>query len=166
MAIATNPGIVDDAVQMVSARIVLTNAQAGDILIVGNLPAGIDDDRHHGARPDHRDPDGSGFPCRLPDGDPGGDVHQHLATTRAGNRIIQVTVNDGFMNSNVATTTVNVVPVNDAPSGEQRQRVHELSRPAPFMIPEWALLANDTDGEGAALDITSVSAAQRPHGCR
>ena len=39
MAIANNPGIVEDAGQMVSARIVLTNAQAGDSS-VGNLPAG------------------------------------------------------------------------------------------------------------------------------
>ena len=37
----------------------------------------------------------------------------------AGNRIIEVTVNDGFLNSNVATTTVNVVAVNDAAEREQ-----------------------------------------------
>ena len=43
VTIANNPSIVDDAVQMVSARIVLTNAQAGDNLNVGNLPAGIDE---------------------------------------------------------------------------------------------------------------------------
>ena len=30
---------------------------------------------------------------------------------------------------------------------------------APIVVPEWALLANDTDGDGAALDITAVSDA-------
>ena len=29
---------------------------------------------------------------------------------------------------------------------------------APFILPEWALLANDTDGEGAALDVTTINA--------
>ena len=47
MAIANNPGIVDDAAQIVSARIVLTNAQAGDDLdIAGNLPATSTARRH------------------------------------------------------------------------------------------------------------------------
>ena len=35
-----NPGIVDDAAQMVSARIVLTNAQAGDVLTSATFPRG------------------------------------------------------------------------------------------------------------------------------
>ena len=74
-------------------------------------------------------------------------------------------MNDGFLNSNVATTTVNVVAVNDAPNGQQRQRVITNITTAPIVLPEWALLANDTDGEGAALDITSDQRRQRPHGC-
>ena len=43
----------------------------------------------------------------------------------AGSRVIQVTVNDGFMNSNVATTTVNVVAVNDAPNASNDIDHHE-----------------------------------------
>ena len=81
----------------------------------------------------------------------------------AGNRTIEVTVNDGFMNSNVATTTVNVVPVNDAPNANN-DSVYTNYTTAPIMLPEWALLANDTDGEGATLDITADRRRQRPHG--
>ena len=68
-----------------------------------------------------------------------------------------MTVNDGFLNSNVATTTVNVVPVNDAPAANN-DSVYTNYTTAPFILPEWALLANDTDGEGAALDVTTINA--------
>ncbi|MFD0462581.1 Ig-like domain-containing protein [Microvirga aerilata] len=158
VAIAANPGIMDDATQMASARIVLTNAQAGDQLLVGNLPAGI---------------------TRVIDTSVAGQITvtltgaASLAAYQAAiqavtfrntsqqpdpqDRTVQVTVNDGFLNSNVATTTINVVSVNDAPAANN-DSVFTNYTTAPFILPEWALLANDTDAEGAVLDVTAVSA--------
>ena len=158
MAIANNPGIVDDAVQMVSARIVLTNAQAGDVLNVGNLPAGIDDAITTVPRSDHRDPDRRGITCRLPDGDPGGDVRQHLEQPGCGQPHHR---GDGERRVHEqqrrrrprSTSCLSTMP---------RRRTTTACTPtittAPFILPEWALLANDTDGEGAALDVTALSA--------
>ncbi|WP_262297610.1 peroxidase family protein [Microvirga sesbaniae] len=159
VAIANNPGIVEDTGVLVSARVVLTNAQAGDVLSAPtNLPGNI---------------------TRTIDTSVPGQITVILTGTEtvanyqaaiqairfentsenpsAIDRIVNVTVNDGFLNSNVATTTVNVVPVNDAPvvSGDS---VYTNYTTAPFIIPEWALLANDTDAEGATLDVTALSA--------
>ena len=159
VAIANNPGIVEDSGELVSARIVLTNAQAGDVLTAPtDLPGNIDPHhRHLGARPDH---------VILTGAESIANYQAAIQAIRFANtsqnpssvdRIIQVTVNDGFLNSNVATTTVNVVPVNDAPAANN-DSVYTNYTTAPFILPEWALLANDTDGEGAALDVTTINA--------
>ncbi|MBQ0823847.1 cadherin-like domain-containing protein [Microvirga sp. HBU67558] len=159
VAIANNPGIVDDAAQMVSARIVLTNAQTGDDLDVGTLPAGI---------------------SANVDTSVAGRITVNLTGTAslaayqraiqavtfdnnsnnpvAGSRVIQVTVNDGLLDSNVATTTVNVVAVNDPVNANNDTIITNIVN-GPIVVPEWVLLSNDTDPDGPALDITGLSNA-------
>ena len=73
-------------------------------------------------------------------------------------RTIDVTVNDGFLNSNVATTTVNVISVNDAPVGTADTIITNITTGA-IVVPTWALLANDVDPDGPALNLTAVNTA-------
>ena len=74
-----------------------------------------------------------------------------------GVRTINVTVNDGEKESNIATATVTVVAIDDAPDANQRLHHHQHRRSEPaFIVPEWALLANDTDPD-SMLDITAVT---------
>jgi Ca2+-binding RTX toxin-like protein len=159
VAIASLPGIVEDSGAINGATIVLTNAQAGDVLNVPvNLPGNIT-----------RTIDTS-VPGRITVTMTGAESIANYqaaiqAVTFSSNsqdpstvdRIVQVTVNDGFLNSNVATTTVNVVSVNDAPAANNDSVFTNITT-APFIVPEWVLLANDTDGEGAALDVTALGA--------
>ncbi|MGO4525956.1 peroxidase family protein [Microvirga sp. 2MCAF35] len=157
VAISSNPGIVDDAAQMVSARIVLTNAQAADELNVGTLPAGISATI---------DTSVAGRIIVNLTGAASLAAYQRAiqAVTfdndsdnpAAGSRVIQVTVNDGIMDSNVATSTVNVVAVNDPVNANNDTIITNIVN-GPIVVPEWVLVSNDTDPDGPALDITSVS---------
>ena len=81
VAIAAGAVITDDGATIASARVVLTNASAGDVLsVAGGLPGGISssvDTSVPGA--DHSEPDRHSLARQLPDGDPAGAVLQHLA---------------------------------------------------------------------------------------
>ena len=74
----------------------------------------------------------------------------------AAARILQVTVNDGLLNSNIATATVNVVAANDAPVGNNDTVITNVAAGVTFSIAQAALLANDTDPEGSSVTITAV----------
>jgi CshA-type fibril repeat protein len=106
-----------DSANMVSATIVLTNAFGGDVLNINSLPAGISGSVD------------TSVPGRITvqlTGTASKDAY--AAAIRAvtfGNssdnpsttsRTVQVTVNDGTVNSAVATTTITVIAVNDAPT--------------------------------------------------
>jgi len=158
VAIANLPGITDDGTQLVSAKILLTNAQAGDALNPNNIS-------------------GDGINVAV-DNSVTGQITVNLtgiasleayqaaiqAVTFSNNsenpntqdRIIQVTVNDGVANSNIATATVHVNAVNDTPNASNDRLVTNIVN-VDFAVAEWAFLANDSDPEGAALDITAVS---------
>ncbi|WP_166802362.1 peroxidase family protein [Microvirga pakistanensis] len=155
VSIADLPGIVDNDAQLASARIVLTNAKAGDVLEVGTLPAGI-----------AREIVNSGGQITVTlTGAASLAAYQaaiQAVTFRSTStqpdteaRVVQVTVNDGFLDSNTAVTTINVVAVNDPPVVISDSVITNHTT-APFVIPEWALLANDTDSEGGVLDITDA----------
>ncbi|WP_114948334.1 peroxidase family protein [Microvirga calopogonii] len=158
VAIANLPGIVDNDAQLASARIVLTNKKDGDALVVGTLPAGITAAVNTSV---------VGQITVTLTGAASLAAYQaaiqavtfqntsNQPSTEA--RVIQVTVNDGFLDSNTAVTTVNVVSVNDAPSAENDTVITNVAAGSPFLVPEWALLANDSDPEGAALRITNAS---------
>ena len=74
-------------------------------------------------------------------------------------RVINVTVNDGEKESNIATATVTVASTNDAPDAVNDAVITNFANGANFTIPEWALLANDTDVDSLTLDVTAVGGA-------
>lgn len=154
--IASNPLIMEDD-EIVSARIVLTNPQPGDSFdIPANLPGNINSTIATV---------GGQLVVTLTGNEP--NVAQWQAAIQAieftnnsenpstVDRIIEVSVNDGLLNSNVATTTVNVVSVNDAPNAVVDNVVTNIA--GPIVIPEWIMLRNDSDAEGLALDVSAAT---------
>lgn len=158
VAIAAGPVITDDGANLASARVVLTNASAGDVLsVAGALPSGI---------------------TWSVDVSVAGQIILNLTGTSSlanyrtaiqqvrysntsdnpdtADRILQVSVNDGLLNSNVATTTVNIVPTNDAPIGNPDNVITNVASGVNFSIARSALLANDLDPEGSGVSITAV----------
>ena len=156
VVIASNPGITDDAAQMVSARIVLTNAQTGDSLDVGTLPAGITANVTTVAGQIILNLTGTASLANYQRAIQAVTFDNNSNNPVAGSRVIEVTVNDGLLDSNVATTTVQVNAVNDAPNGVNDTIFTNIVN-GPIVVPEWVLLANDTDPDGPALDITGVN---------
>lgn len=63
--------------------------------------------------------------------------------------------NDGLNNSNVATVTITVNAVNDAPVAQNDS--YTVSQETPLLMPAPGLLRNDSDGEGNALTVSLVS---------
>ena len=112
---AAGPTITDaDGDDMVSATIVLTNAQAGDLLVVGTLPPGIS-----------IDPSSTATQIVLTGAASMADYQaaiqavSYMSTSQAPSetpRVIEVTVNDGTSDSNTATTTITVNAIDDAPT--------------------------------------------------
>jgi len=161
VAIALGPVVTDDGAVIASARVVLTNASAGDVLsVLGALPAGI---------ASAVDISVAGQITLNLTGNATPAAYQTaLAQVRYGStsdnpgatpRTLQVTVNDGLLNSAVATTTVTVVALNDAPAANNDTVITNVAAGTSFSISQAALLANDTDPEGQAISITAASAA-------
>jgi VCBS repeat-containing protein len=63
---------------------------------------------------------------------------------------------DGTTNSNTVTVSLNVIPVNDAPTTVADIVLTNGGNSAQIVIPEWALVANDIDVD-STLDVLSVS---------
>jgi Ca2+-binding RTX toxin-like protein len=145
-AIATNPGITDDGTTIASARIILTNAKPGDILHEN----GVGGDGISGSIANA----GGTITLTLTGVASLSAYQAAIARVTFENtsdtpdtepRVIKVTVNDGQVDSNVATATINVTPVNDAPSvGDD----YVVSNSVTTIVPEWTLLANDSDADG------------------
>ena len=118
VAVALAPVVTDDGPTIASARVVLTNASAGDVLSVqGALPAGISQSLD------------TSVPGQITlnlTGNASPAAYQTaIAQVRFNNssqnpapaaRVLNVTVNDGLLDSAVATTTITIVPQNDAPT--------------------------------------------------
>ena len=161
VAIASNPAVADaNTPQLFGATVKLTNAQAGDVLsTVGALPAGIV----------------ASFGPAV-----AGEITMYLARVGtatfaelqtaiqavrfsntsdnpvAGERTIQVTVSDGELESPIATATVTVVAVDDAPVAIDDEIITNIALGTGFVVPEWVLLANDIDPD-SVLDVTNVT---------
>ncbi|MNK09542.1 Poly(beta-D-mannuronate) C5 epimerase 7 [compost metagenome] len=159
-SIASGPLIVEDE-QIVSARVVLTNAQAGDAFDVPvNLPGNITrtiDTSVPGqiiVTLTGNEPSIANWQAALQA------VEFRNTSQNPGtvDRIIEVTVNDGFLSSQVARTTVNVVAVNDQPSVNNDTVITNVAAGS-FAIPEWVLLRNDVDVDGDAIAVTGLSNA-------
>ena len=158
VAIASGPGITDNGTTLISAMIVLTNWHTGDALTIsGTLPAGIT----------------SAAPVLVGDdltltltGNASLSAYQTaIQQVRFGSnsdnptadaRIIQVTVNDGLFSSNLATTTVNVVAVDDATNAGDDRVVTNYVNGESFSVLELMFMRDDTDPD-TVLDITALS---------
>ena len=154
LAIASGPGITDNGATLFSAKVVLTNAQATDALsLAGGLPAGIASQITNAAGVITLDLTGQASLAAYQTAIAAVRFINTSDTPSTQARVIEVTVNDGLSDSNVATTTVNVVAVNDPTvAGADRVVTNYVSGQA-FAIQKSAFLANDTDPD-TALDIT------------
>ena len=162
VAIALNPAASDaDNALLMGATIKLTNAKALDALtIAGALPAGITSSFG---------PAVAGEITMYLSGPATAATFQTaIAQVRYSNtsqdpdtttRIIQVTVNDGEKESNVAQATITVIAMNDPPVTVNDAIITNFSNGASFTIPEWALLANDSDPDSPTIDVTAVGGA-------
>lgn len=156
VAIGVGVGITDlDTTDLGSAKIVLTNAKADDVLsISGTLPAGIS----------------SSIVLSVP-----GVITMNLtgnATLAAYRTAIEAvrfacisqrpdvtprTINVTAGYSNIATATVNVISVED-PTIARADRLLLNVAATDFAIPNWAFLANDSDAD----DVLGISAVSLP----
>jgi Ca2+-binding RTX toxin-like protein len=161
VAIASGARVTDDGTTMASARVVLTNASAGDVLsVAGGLPGGITS---------AVDTSVAGQITLTLSGNASlanyqtaiGQVRFSNSTDNPAtvDRILQITVNDGLLSSAVATTTVHVAATNDAPSANNDTVITNVAANTAFTISQAALLANDTDPEGSPVTITAVGGA-------
>ncbi|MDO9417829.1 peroxidase family protein [Pararhizobium sp.] len=148
---------ISDATVIVSARIVLTNAQAGDAFDVpGNLPGNINSTIVTAV---------AGQITVLLTGSE--TVANYQAAIQAIefrntsqspsqiDRIINVTVNNGIVDSNVAVATINVISVNDAPNAVTDNLITNIA--GAITVPEWLMLFNDTDAEGDVIHVTGAT---------
>lgn len=161
VAIALGTVITDDGAAIASARVVLTNATAGDALsVAGGLPAGISSSI---------DSSVAGQITLTLTGSASIAAYQTaIGQVRYSNttdnpattdRVLQVTVNDGLLNSPVATTTVHVTASNDAPQPNNDFVITNIAQGAAIGIQEADVLANDTDPEGQVVTVSTVGAA-------
>ena len=142
-----------DSPTLMGATVTLTNAQAGDVLAAGAMPAGITATV-------------AGNTVTLAGAASAAAYQTALRAITFANgsdtpsttpRTITISVTDGAQTSNVATTTVAVTAVNDAPTAVADAA--STAEDTPLAIPRSTLTANDTDPEGNALAITSVQGA-------
>lgn len=161
VAIAVGARITDDGTTMASARVVLTNASAGDVLsVLGGLPAGIT------SAVDNSVPGqitlnltGNASLAAYQAAIQQVRYSNNSENPAVGARTLQVTVNDGLLNSAVATTTVNVTATNDAPVANNDTVITNVAANTLFSVSQAALLANDSDPEGSPVTITAAGGA-------
>ena len=159
LPIASNPGITTGGTQMSSAKIVLTNAQAGDVMSIagglGGISSGIDTSV------------AGRITVNLTGVASVADYQAAIQAVRYRNtsdspsataRIIEVTANNGFFDSNVATSTVTVVPLDDPVNANNDRLVTNYVNAQAFTVLESAFLANDVDPDNV-IDVTAVSGA-------
>ncbi|MGO4852554.1 peroxidase family protein [Phaeovulum sp. W22_SRMD_FR3] len=155
VAIANMPGITDpDDTSVHSARIVLLNARAGDML----NEHGIGGDGISGAVTT----EGANLVLTLTGT---ASFAEYQAAIQAvtfssssadpdeTDRVIQVTVNDGYVDSNVALATVAVQAVDNIVAGADRIITNFTGT---IQVPAWALLANDSS-PNSPLSLTSAT---------
>lgn len=161
VAIALGAMITDDGTSIASARVVLTNASAGDVLsVLGILPGGITSSADNTV---------AGRITLTLTGNASLAAYQTAIqqvryansseNPLAGDRALQVTVNDGLLDSPVSTTTIHVTATNDAPVANNDTVITNVAQNTSFTISHAALLANDADPEGSPVTITAVGGA-------
>jgi Ca2+-binding RTX toxin-like protein len=157
VAIASVPVVTDpDSPMMMGATVKLTNAQAGDVLSTLALPAGITASFGPAvAGQITLNLTGSATQANYQTAI---QAVRYSSTSENPNttpRVINVTVNDGTSDSNIATATVTVVSVDDPTSANNERVATNFVNGEAFVVPEWVFLANDTDVD-SVLDVTSI----------
>lgn len=159
---AAGPTITDaDANAIIaSAKIVLTNAQAGDVLAANGLPNGITSSIVSSV---------AGQITLTLSGNASLAAYQNAlkAVTYENTshnpgstaRVIEVTVNDGLVESNTATTTINVTPVNDPFTAVDDTILTNITDFSAIHITKGALLYNDLNPDEDNLSITGTANA-------
>jgi VCBS repeat-containing protein len=71
---------------------------------------------------------------------------------------VQVKASDGSL-SDIQTLFVHVTDVNEAPHAVNDTVITNNTNGSTYEIPDWALLANDTDPDGNALHLTAITAS-------
>lgn len=142
-----------DNPNLASATIVLTNAQAGDVLAAGMLPGGISSSINLSV-PGQITVVLSGTASQADYADA---IKAVTFSSTSENpptidRVIHVTVNDGSLDSNTATTIVHVTLVNDAPVANNDGFITFENTGTAIQV-----LINDTDAEGNPLTVTRIN---------
>ncbi|WP_183901076.1 VCBS domain-containing protein, partial [Rhizobium metallidurans] len=158
-AITMNASIADSDANMQAAKVVLTNWKAGDVLsvngkngstgMIGTIAFSITNDTiaftGNASRAAY---EAAIAAIRFANTSEDPDV---------SNRTFEITVNDGLANSNTVVATVAVVAVNDAPVAGADSIITNAGTGGTFVVPEWALLANDRDVDSSTLDVTATT---------
>ncbi len=158
VGIASGPGITDNGTVIHSAKVTLTNAKAGDSLAMANqlgITASFDNSV-------------AGKITLNLTGDASLAAYQAALAAivfsnssdapDTQNRVVEVSVNDGLADSAIATSTIQVIAVNDIPIARNDRIVTNIATGVTFTVADWALLANDSDPDGT-LQISAVSGA-------
>ncbi|WP_280155226.1 VCBS domain-containing protein [Piscinibacter sp. XHJ-5] len=141
-----------DSPTLQGATITLTNIQPGDVLaIAAPMPAGISATINSA---NSITLSGSATPAAYEAAIRAITFSNTSDTPSTTPRTIQVSVNDGVLGSNLATATINVVAVNDAPVGVADARTTSEDTATTGNV-----LGNDSDVDGGTLSVTQFSVA-------
>ena len=152
---------IDDT-NIESATVVLTNAQTDDVLNVGALPAGIT------AVVDTGTPGQITVTLTSDTADTISKADYEAAlqaitfentsdTPDTTQRNIEVTVNDGDLDSNTAILTIDVIPVNDDPDAVDDTGSTDEDTAISITAANGVIDPNDTDPESDPLTVTEVN---------
>ena len=161
VAIADTDVVITDnnSANMNSATITLTNAQVGDVLAAGSMPAGIT----ASVVGNVVTLSGSATIANYQTAIRAVTFSNTSETPSATPRTITVTVNDNVGSSNIATTTINVVPVNDPPvldlDANNSSGASGTGYQATFIKNGTPVAVGDVDVGISDLDNTTISGA-------
>ena len=146
---------VDDS-NIESATIVLTNAKDGDVLDTGNLPNGITASTNISNGKMTVTLKGTATLADYQTAIHAVTFHNTSEKPDTSDRTIQVTVNDGEADSSIATSTIHVTAVNDAPTAHDDTII--IPKNSSGVQIGSALLANDADvdDEQSSLSIAHI----------
>ncbi|WP_372828495.1 beta strand repeat-containing protein [Polaromonas sp.] len=160
--------LTDDNVNLSSATVTLTNWQAGDVLAVGALPAGISYTLS-GSNNNILTLSGSATVANYMEALRSITYANSSDNPNTTPRSITVVVSDGLLDSAVATSTINVTAVNDAPvldldasaagTGYNTYFIRSTGpAPTPVKIADTDVLVTDADNAnltGATITLTN-----------
>ncbi len=140
---ASTDSVTDpDNTTLQSATITLTDAQAGDLLAAGTMPAGITASAYNTST--HAITlTGSASLAAYQSAIQAITFANTTDAPSSADRHVSVIVNDGAANSNAAVATIHVVPVNDAPVAVNDNASGTAHQPITV-----AVLGNDSDIDG------------------